>query len=522
MKKAIAAGLLLLLLLLIGCGGNTGATTVVSLNKIVYVDGQKYALSASGVQAALNAACNGTAPGAVLIHPGTISLGRTGLIVPNNCDVGGWGQDWTTLTLSSSAATSHFFNASNNATNIRIHDMTLDGGGGMSVSEGCITMNKATSPSDITVERVTCQNAGASAFNVTGTAASPGQRIKFLSNRIINAGLATGSTGQLYGILVSFNSHVVVSDNEIAGGAVTTGISAFSSINPSAASPIVDIQIIGNRIRDLPFHTTPGGAIDIGRARQAVVSNNIISNVAQGACVLFEAVWDGSISGNSCMVTDTVLTGGPIVVKTPDTTQLGEVASQDISITHNSIDDNSAAATTNADIGINGAQSGITIANNTISHLNQQMAGGSPIFLQLGTDDANINAASQNFCNMISVTGNTIVNRPGSSGANDTAISLVEMNSNCVPDHIVIASNTAKGFMTGVGWSACDNNGLTHVYIYNNAVEGNRNGIDGDGRSYATVFYWNNPAPPGGGGLASNFMPPETFFSGGNADGLTP
>jgi hypothetical protein len=470
-----------------------GASTFANINDVVYVDGVRYAFTATGIQSAINAACNGAALGAVVIPPATISLGRTGLGIPNNCDVGGSGQASTTLTLSSSATTTHLSNAAASPTNIRIHDVTLDGSSGTSPSEGCLAMNGSTSPTDITVERITCQNVGGSGINVSGSASNPGQRIRIVSNKILNAGLATGSAGQIYGIVVSFNSHVYVADNEIGNGALTTGITAFSSINASSSTPIIDIQYIGNRIHDLPFHTTTGGAMDIGRAKHVVAANNVVWNMAQGACVVFEAVWYGSITGNSCNVADAVLTGGPIVIKTPDTTQSGEVASQNILITGNSIGDNSTAADVNGDITVNGAERKITISGNVISHLTQSTTGGSPILLQLGTSDSNISASGQNFCNLISVTGNRLVNRPGSSGASAApGISIAQQTTSCAPDQIVVAKNTITGFGQGIGWGAQANNGITNLEVHDNVLDGNGLGLNGDGKSYRSVCYYKN------------------------------
>jgi hypothetical protein len=194
-------------------------------------------------------------------------------------------------------------------------------------------------------------------------------------------------------------------------------------------------------------------------------------------------------------VADSVLTGGPIVIKIPDSTQSGEIANQDISIVGNTIVDNSPAETTNGDITINGAERNITITNNVISHVNQQTTGGSPIYLQLGVNDVNINAADQNFCNAIFVTGNTVTNRPGSKRATNTGIDLLEMTSNCVPDQIIISNNVVKGFAKAVSWSALANNGLGHVYIHDNAVEDNTTGLSGDSHSYSSVVAWNNSAP---------------------------
>ena len=480
------------------------ATNVTSLDNIVYVDGVKYPLTAAGLHAAMNAACNGRVFGTVTIAPGTISLGTTSLGIPNNCDIGGTNQASTVLTLSSTAATTHLSNAFPSPTNIRVHDMTFDGGSGASAREGCLSMNGVNSPTDITVERVICENVGGSGLNVSGSATNPGQRIKFLLNKIINAGLATGSVGQLYGIVMSFNSHSIAMDNEISGGALTTGITAFSGINPSADNAIVNVQIIGNRIHDLPFHTTPGGGIDVGRAKQVAVANNVIWNLNQGACVVFEAVWHGSISGNSCTPADTVITGGPIVVKTPDTTQSGEVASKDIYIVDNSINDQSLAADENGDITVNGAETNITISGNVITRYNQATAGGSPILLQLGVNDSNINTSGQNFCSNIYVLGNSIINHPGSSGATTIGgIEVLQQTTNCVPDSIVVANNTVRGFQTGISWASQRGSGMTKLNVHDNILKGNTTSLRGDGRGM--VFYWNNE--PLRGGLANHLMP---------------
>ena len=460
-------------------------------NSTIYVDGHQYALTAAGVQAAINAACSGRAPGTVIIQPATISLNTMALTVPNHCDIGGSGQGTTKLTFTSGAMTSIFSNAAASPMNIHIHDLTMDGGSGTSAIEGCIGMIQVTAPKDITIDRVTCQNVGGSAMSITGTASHPGTRVRFLSNRIINAGLATGSMGQLYGILFSFNSHSVAKDNEVAAGAITCGICAFSSVNASSPTPIADIQIVGNRIHDLPFKSTPGAAIDIGRARRAVAANNVIWNLAQGGCVFFESVWEGSIRGNWCSVADTVLTGGPIVVKIPDTTQRGEVASQDIAIADNAIVDNSTAATTNGGITLNGAQRNIAIRGNAISYLKQPSDNPASIYLQLGTNDGNISASSQNFCGHVTVQGNTVVGRAGSLGSTMTGIQL-QQNGRCTIDQIVIADNTLAGLKRGIFVTGGVNNGIIHAYVHGNSVEGNTTGLATDGKTYSSLVCRNN------------------------------
>jgi hypothetical protein len=503
-------------------GNNThsGAESFAKFNNIIYVDGVTYPLTAAGIQAAVNAACNGSTLGAVVIPPGSISLGTTGVSVPNNCDVGGVGLA-TKLSFTSGAATTHFINTALSPSNIRFHDLTLDGGSGTSTSEGCIGMNAVTAPQDITIERVTCQNVGASGFNITGTAANPGSRIKVLHSKILNAGLATGAVGQLYGILVSFNSHVLVLDNEIGNGGLTTGIAAFSSINASSATPIEDVQIISNRIHDLTYTTTTGGAIDVGRARQAAVANNIVWNLQQGGCVTLESIWGGAISGNVCSVADTVLTGGPILVKIPDSTQTGEVASQDIAITGNTILDKSLVASTNAGITVNGAARNIAITGNAVSYLNQPSSGAYGIYLQLGTADANIAAASQNFCNVFTVTGNTIVGRAGASGAVLNGIGIQQVATACIVDQVTVDNNTINGANNGIAiGSASASDGITHLYVHDNPVEGNTVGLSTDGKTYASFFYWNNN-PPNGAGLQLNNLPPVTskFNAGISNDG---
>jgi hypothetical protein len=493
--------------------------TVAKQNGIVFVDGSTYALTTAGIQAAVNAACNGTVLGAVVIPPGTISLGTTGISVPNNCDVSGAGQTATMLQLTVTAATTHFVNASSTPSKIRIHDLTLDGSSGVSLSEGCIGMNQVSSPTDITIERVTCQNVGASAFNITGTAANPGNRIKVLHSRVINAGLGPGA-GQLYGILISFDRHVAVMDNEIANGGITTGIVAFSSINASSGSAITDIQIVGNRIHDLTLNGVTGGAIDAGRAVQVVVSNNIMWNLQDGGCVTFESVWGGLISGNACSVADTILTGGPVTIKIPDTTQSGEVATQDVVISGNTIVDNSAVATTNNGITVNGAARNVSIIGNTLSYPSQPTSGVYSIYLQVGTGDANIAAASQNFCSVFSITGNTIVGRSG-GGVVLNGIGVQQVAAGCIVDQVTVNNNTVNGVNAGlVVFSASASNGITHLYMHDNTVEGNTSGTVTDGKTYASFFYWNNN-PPNGTGIQGNNLPPlvTKFNAGFNADG---
>jgi hypothetical protein len=470
-----------------------GAQVGIEPCSIVYGDGQNYGLTGFEIQSAIDTACDGTRSGTVVIPAGTISLGTTELRVPNNCDVAGRGQSATRL-LSSPRSTTVFFSLPTNAMNIRIHDLTMDGGSGTSANESCIVAAGASAPTNITVERITCQNVGGHGVYIAGTVASPGERIKVLGSKIINAGLATGRAGQLYGIVLSFNSHVSAIDNEIGGGGITCGICSFSSINASAPNPITDIQFVGNRIHDLPFNSTPGAAIDLGRARQVVAANNVIWNMAQGGCVTFEAIWGGAIRENSCGVADTVLTGGPIVVKTPDSTQSREAASQDITIVGNEIIDDSAAATTNGAITINGAERNITIISNAIHYLKQPANHPASIYLQLGTNDSNISASGQNFCSSVTVEGNTIVGRAGSSSSTTSGIQL-QQNSNCTVDEIVIASNAINGLLRGIYVVAGGNNGVTHAYIHDNALEGNRTGIASDGKTYSTIFSWNNSYP---------------------------
>ena len=460
--------------------------------KMIYVADEKHALNAAGLQAAINAACNGTSSGRVTIRPGVVSLGTTGLTVPNNCDVGGSSRARTILIFASTSQSTFLGNAEATPTHIRIHDLTLDGGSGRSARESCVAMNAVTAPRDITIDHVQCQNIGGHGIWISATARNPGQRIQIVACKVLNGGLATGTAGQLYGIQISFNSHVSVVNNEIANGGLTLGIAAFSSLNASSVTPIVDIQIKHNRIHDLPFNGTPGAAIDVGRARQVVADDNVIFKLAQGGCIFFESVWGGSMARNACSVADTVLTGGPMVVKIPDTTQDGEVASHDIAIVANRITDNSGASTTNGAITVNGAERNITISGNTIRYVNQPTNNPASIYLQLGTSDANIKAAGQNFCNAITVSRNTIIGLAGPSRSTITGIQLQQNSPACMPDQIVLANNTVHGLFRGIFVTAGSNNGISRAYIHDNVLQGNRIGVTNDGKTYASVYFWNN------------------------------
>jgi hypothetical protein len=185
---------------------------------------------------------------------------------------------------------------------------------------------------------------------------------------------------------------------------------------------------------------------------------------------------------------------------TPDTTQAGEVASQDISIVSNTIADNSAVATTNSEITVNGAQRNITITGNSISYLNQPTSGSYGIYLQLGTADANISGSNQNFCGTITVEGNTIIGRQGSRGAVMNGIGVQQVSTACTVDQIVVANNAIKGASNGITiFSAAASNGITHLFVYDNAVEGNRVGVSTDGKTYTSAFFGNNNLPNGSG-----------------------
>jgi hypothetical protein len=451
------------------------AVTAQSLNSIAF-SGQ-YA----SIQAAINAACNGTTPGEVWLPIAGAALSAQ-ITVPNNCSISGFGSALTKLTFTGVNA-ALFKAASSTPSNIRLHDFWIDGSSNTNGNQRCIDLS-GNSPTDITVERLDCSNFGGDGIDLYGANGLPGSRITVNQVHVRNGGLA--GVINLYGILVSFDNDATVTNSEVTGAGFVNGIVAFGLPVTSSASAIHNVKINSNSIHDIgQTFGIAGGGIDVGRVRVAEAELNTFKNIGSGGCITFESVWSGNISGNT-LDTNVIATQSSILVKQPDTTVSGEVGSYSITVTGNAINQPGGAG--QAAITANGAMEAVNISGNTIT---TNIAGAGGIYIQAGTTDANMVASGWPQGRSIGITDNRITNQAGSPTG---AAIHINQPSTQVVDQVEVANNTVRGYQTAVLWDTTSvTDGITHLYVHDNPVEGNTVGLNtGDAHTYNTVYYWNN------------------------------
>jgi hypothetical protein len=487
----------------------SGAPTASKLNSLVFVDGVTYALSAAGIQAAINAACNGSAPGEVFLPVSGASL-TAQITVPNNCSIGGFGSAHTKLTFAG-VNTALFKASSATPSNIRLHDFWIDGSSNTNGNQRCIDLS-GNSPTDITVERLDCTNFGGDGIDIYGASGFPGARIAVNQVHLRNGGLA--GVINSYGILISFDNDASVTNSEVTGAGFTNGIVSFGLPVTSSASAIHNLKINSNNIHDIgQTFGAAGGGIDVGRARVAEAELNTFKNIGSGGSITFESVWSGNISGNT-IDTNVIALQSSILIKQPDTTVASEVGSYSITVTGNAI--NQPAGAGQAAITANGGMEAVNISGNTIT---TNVAGAGGIYIQAGTADANMVASGWPQGRAIGVTDNRITNQAGAPSG--IAIHINQPSTQVV-DQVEVANNIVRGYQTAIAWDTTSvTDGITHLYVHDNPIEGNTVGFNAvDAHTYNSVYYWNN-LPPNGAGLQINSPPPipTKFNAGISSDG---
>lgn len=484
--------------------GTLDRAAVPSSNSTVYVDGSFYPFTSSGLQKAIDAACNGTIPGRVLIPPNqTIAATAS---IPNNCTVEGEGSG---SMIQSSANAPILTNANVSANGISIKNLRVDGGSSSNGNNHGIYFAGMTNPTDIVLDGVQVSNVGGYGISIYGTPSAVGDRLTIRNTKVLNAGLS--NQAQLWCYNVTNISDVEMTDDECTGAGVVYGIVSFGSNPTNAANATRGVAIKGAQIHDIGQNICSRGVcvggggtgIDIGRVRGVSISSSNFRNIASGQAICLESVWSGTVSGNTTDGTVIPSAQSTLLIKQPDNTVSDEVGSSNITISSNSFYQPGGGVSV---VAANGSMKGITFVGNTV--LMDTTAGVGGFLMQPGSTDAKIVASGWGEGIEITVIGNVITNLAPLRGNKSSGINIVQPYNTAV-DQIIISNNAIRGTNEGIIWQSISvTNGITHMYIHDNALEGNNIGFGAnDVHNYDSVYYWNN-LPPNRYGTQSSFMPP--------------
>jgi hypothetical protein len=481
--------------------------TAWNLNGTIFVDNNRYPFTSAGLQAAINAACNGTVEGRVVLPANQTLVANPS--IPNHCTVEGQGEG----SVIQSDADRAIVSASSPAPeHITLRNFHIDGGSSTHAGNQCIRLTPQdgaqVGPTDILLENLYCTNTGGYGWQVSGSRASIGDRLTVRNIKTFNGGLS--GAVQLYCGLFSFVNGVEITDVECSSAGFDYGLVSFGDIPTNSPLAIHGISIKGAQIHDIgQIHKSGGTAIDIGRVRGVSVTASNFRNIGSGESITFESVWSGSINGNTVDTTVLPEKQSSIAVISPDTIVNGDVGSADIAISGNTIYQPSGGSSAMV---VNGSLQGIAITGNVI--LVNTKSPLAAILLQPGSSDPKLIASGWGIGQNITVTGNTLTNMASLSENASSGIEIIAPTARVV-DQVVVSNNTARGFGTGVAWGAYrpGSNPITHLYVHDNGLDGNTVAVTaGDARVYSSAYHWNNLGPAGS---LNNFFPPlDSTFNG--------
>lgn len=211
-------------------------------NNVVYVDGVIYPYTNAGIQAAINAACNGTIPGKVIIGPvaaGTAISIATTITVPSNCWIDGSGAKNITFQAANTLA-AEIFEVSGSV-NVFLSNFGIDGG---RISNAIFGLG-IYGCSNVYVESLSIGNC----YNNGILISNGGSFIRINGCDVFNSGLplpSAGGSGIAVGSGVSSAniSHVSLTNNMVHGNNIGIQILPTSV----STSVIEGLEISGNKV----------------------------------------------------------------------------------------------------------------------------------------------------------------------------------------------------------------------------------------------------------------------------------
>lgn len=220
---------------------------VARLNNIRFADQFTGSNMGAKINAAIADACNGTAPGKVVLPLGTNTISTT--INPvSNCDIGGYGMGITILqTASSSPAGFYPIQQTATSSNILLHDFTVDGNKAAQTNtgQGGIKFDKV---SKSTITRV-------EAKNVVGLAAS--------------------------GIAWTGSDNTLNTDNEVSFCYLHDNGSVGPNNADGLAAGGLRLRFIGNTIQN---NSDTGIGLQGNNTDTVLIANNLFSSNVSGTC----------------------------------------------------------------------------------------------------------------------------------------------------------------------------------------------------------------------------------------------
>lgn len=208
--------------------------TVGKLDNVRIVDGVKFAT----IQAAITDACNGTAPGRVLLPLGTTTISAT-LTVPSLCTLEGHGRDNTTLKLANTTNVTVLQNSdqTNGNANITLRGFTIDGNRTNNTSGDGLAFVKVSSSTVQDIHVKSCANQGVhltdsndntliNVLSEDSPSASAGAGIIIFKSGLLGSG-TTADRNKLIGCTVKTNRLGI----SINGGQKNTVIGCYSEGN---------------------------------------------------------------------------------------------------------------------------------------------------------------------------------------------------------------------------------------------------------------------------------------------------
>lgn len=243
----------------------------------------QYAGQFSTFGAAVSAACNGTAPGKVVLPPGVTTSAAVAL--PANCTIVGSAPFGGSVLQSSNGVNADFLTASS-ASNIMLKNLTVDGNETNQTAGSCVAM---TSVIGLFITNVTVQNCYAHGIEVVGT-----------------------------------SSDVLIAHSDVSNAAHGSGV-ILGNTPPNAK--VTDFRIIGNHITNAP---AADGIFVIGSlisgqfgTGNGVIADNVIDDIGDTSIEVGQATQDVAVTGNQVSIPNTTGTTGIMVRSAKDITVTG-------------------------------------------------------------------------------------------------------------------------------------------------------------------------------------------------------
>jgi hypothetical protein len=224
----------------------------------------------ASLSAGVSAACNGTAPGKLVVPVGTTQISST-LTIPSNCHVTGAGKGQTIIQASSTFPGGELIVIPTGASNVTIDDLAADGNRSVnSAGIWCISLDGA---SGVDLKGVTASNCLNQGVRLIGNNA----HVHIEDSEIFNNGSAAASSQSGGGISVQYYtglgtaSDVLISHNKIHDN--NTGILV-------SGSGVVGQDVNGVTISENHIYSNANDAVSIGASN--VAGGNINGLVVTG------------------------------------------------------------------------------------------------------------------------------------------------------------------------------------------------------------------------------------------------